>query len=296
MERYDLLVIGGGAAGLSAARAAVQNGARVLLCERDAALGGVLPQCVHPGFTPEGLTGPEYAARLLDALPEQVAVKLSCTVLSLSPDRTALLSSPAGLEHAAFSACILAAGCRETPVGALPVCGARPAGVLTAGQAQYLTERCHVRVGERIVLLGSGDIGQIMARRFTQLGMTVAAVVEKADRLGGLERNRRECIEALRIPVLLRSTVTAVHGTGRVSGVTVRHLDTGREELLPCDTLVTALGLVPERELADALTGGGERPRWLALAGNCDHIHEIVTSAAAQGADLGARWKELSAP
>lgn len=294
MERYDLLIVGGGAAGMAAALAAESAGAkRILLCERSAYLGGILPQCIHNGFGlgyfREDLTGPEYAARFIGRMAASRAeLRLETTVLEITADKTALLSAPGRVERIGFDRCILACGAREKPLGALPVSGTRPAGIFTAGQAQKLVNLGHYDIGNRIVILGSGDVGQIMARRFTLLGKQVAAMVEITDHLGGLVRNQKNCIEAYNIPVILNAAVTAVHGAGRIEGVTVRHLDTGAEERIDCDTLITAVGLIPERELARPLTAAdGTLPDWLVPVGNCDFIHEIVDAVTTQAEAVG---------
>lgn len=294
MERFDILVVGGGAAGMAAALAAGKKGRSVLLAEREPRLGGVLNQCVHRGFGRsfygEDLSGVEYARRFLaDMNAAPVAVRTGTEVLELRPGRTALLSGRAGLRRVGFDACILAAGCREKTLDALHVAGTRPAGVFTAGTAQKLMNVGHYGVGSEIVILGSGDVGQIMARQLVQSGRRVLALVEQADTLGGLARNRRECVEAYRIPVLLRTTVEEVLGTGRVSGVILRDLETGRRWEQPCDTLLIAAGLIPDRALADRLTGGGPLPGWLKLCGNCDHVHDVVDAVTREALALGER-------
>ena len=295
MEHYELLVIGGGAAGMAAALAAERAGAaRILLAERDATLGGILTQCIHSGFGlgyfHEDLTGPEYAARFTARIAQSgVEVCLETTVLELRADKSALLCSAQGLRRIAFDRCILASGARETPLGALNVSGTRPAGIFTAGQAQKLVNLGRYDIGQNIVILGSGDVGQIMARRFTLLGKKVVAMVEISDRLGGLARNQRSCSEAYHIPVIYSAAVREVHGSGRISGVTVEHLDTGAREHIACDTLVTAVGLIPERELAQPLTApDGALPDWLVPVGNCDFIHEIVDAVTVQAEAAGA--------
>lgn len=284
MAYFDILVAGGGAAGMAAALGAAERGCSVLLAEAEEALGGVLRQCSHHGFG-GGLTGPAYARRLIDRVARSgVQVRTGTYVLKLSPDRTALLSSRRGLERAAFGRCVLAAGCRERTVHSLPMAGTRPAGVFTAGQAQRMMNLGRLDIGDDIVILGSGDVGQIMARQFVQAGKRVAAMIEQKPSLGGLPRNRRECVEAYRIPVLLRATVDEILGEGRIRGVAVRDLATGRRETLACGALVTALGLIPDR----ALAGRGPAPDWLHFCGNCAYIHDMVERVVAEGASLGA--------
>lgn len=293
MEAVDVLVIGGGAAGMAAALAASGTGKRVLLAERAETLGGVLPQCIHHGFGRgyfgEDLTGPKYARRFIDRIrTSSVDVRTGTAVLQLRADKTALLSSTEGLLTVHFAHCILCTGCRERTLGALPIGGTRPAGIFTAGQAQKLINLGGYDIGQNIVILGSGDIGQIMARRFTLLGKRVTAIVEIRDSLGGMARNQKDCIHAFHIPVLLRATVDEVLGVGRISGVMVRHLADGRREKFLCDTLVTALGLIPERELVRPLALDGKLPTWLSLCGNCEHVHDIVDSVTTQALQLGA--------
>ena len=299
MEGFDLLIVGAGAAGMAAAVGAARADAgRILLVDRNRQPGGILPQCIHHGFGlgwfQEDLTGPEYAARFAAALAEtRTELRLDTTVLSLRADQTALLSANGRLERVAFRRCLLCCGARERPIGALPVAGTRPAGVLTAGQAQKLVNLGGFDVGRQIVILGSGDIGQIMARRFALLGREVVAMVEQNAEPGGLARNRKQCLEAFHIPLRLRSTITEIHGMPRISGVTVRDLDSGETALLTCDTLVTAVGLIPERELAQPLMRDGVPPPWLDFAGNCDAIHEIVDSVTAQALALGEKAAKL---
>ena len=287
---WDVLVVGAGAAGMAAALAAARAGASVLLADRGEKLGGVLPQCLHTGFGMgvfhRELTGADYAARwaaMVRAAP--VALRLDTTVLSLAPDRRALLSGRSGVEEISFHALVLAAGCREIPIGTLALPGTRPAGIFTAGQAQRMVNLQGLSLGRRIVILGSGDVGLIMARQFTLAGCTVEAVVEQRDRCGGLPRNYHQCIEAYGIPLLTRSTVSCIHGEGRICGVTIRQLDSGAEYVQPCDTLVTALGMVPERELLRPL--GDPLPPWVFLCGNCRSIHRTVDTVIRQGAETG---------
>lgn len=297
MESVELLVIGGGAAGMAAALAAEEAGAEgVLLCERAARLGGVLPQCLHHGFGlsrfGEDLTGAQYAERFTQRLRgSAVETALGAAVVELREDKTALITAPTGLRRVAFDRCLLATGCRERPLGALGPGGTRPAGIFTAGAAQKLVNLGNYTIGREIVILGSGDVGQIMARELTRRGCRIVAVVEQRGELGGLARNRHDCIEAPGIPVLLRATVESVAGVSRVRGVTLRHLDTGLREFVPCDTLVTALGLIPERELLRPLEREGALPGWVTPCGNCDYVHDIVDSVTRQAERLGALRK-----
>lgn len=290
MRRCELLIVGAGAAGMAAAVSAWESSCReVLLVDRAETPGGVLPQCVHEGFGLASfgteLSGPAYAGRLQERL-EATGVRFlpGMEVLSVSPDRTALLSGRTGVERIAFEKLVLAAGCRERGIGALPVAGTRPAGVFTAGQAQEMINLRRQSLGEEVLILGSGDLGMIMARRFTLEGKHVIAVVEQNESYGGLARNYHRCIERYHIPMICRATVAEIHGMPRIRGVTLKHLDTGEREYIPCDTLVTALGLIPERELVRKL---GE-PDWLFLAGNCSRVHDIVDSAVAEAERVGA--------
>lgn len=293
MANYQLLVIGGGAAGMAAALSAEEAGLeRVLLVERSDRLGGILPQCIHNGFGSsyfgEDLTGPEYARRFIERIKSSnIHVLLDTTVLQLSKDKTVLLSGRNGLKVISFDNMILATGSRELPIGALPIYGTRPAGIFTAGAAQKMVNLYGYDIGNEIVILGSGDIGLIMARRLTLLGKRVIAVIEQKPALGGLPRNQNNCIKAYHIPVMTSSTIDAVHGNGRISGVTVRHTDTETTEYIPCDTLLTAVGLIPERELLEGLISGNQIPDWVFLCGNCDYVHQIVDSVTFQAEKVG---------
>ena len=292
MTHCEILIIGAGVAGMSAAASAWESGCRsVLLLDRASRLGGILPQCIHEGFGPEELTGPAYAERLQRRLSDTgVRLLLGREVLSVSKEKTAVVSGGGDVEEISFEKLILAAGCRERSIGSLLLGGTRPAGIFTAGQVQEMMNLRHWSVGRRIVIVGSGDLGMIMARRFTVEGKTVVAVLEQNERYGGMARNYHRCIEAHQIPILYRSVLREIHGMPRVTGVTVEHLDSGTRELLSCDTLVTALGLIPEQALARDL---GD-PAWLFYAGNCRRVHDMAESAAAEGEAIGRTAAEFT--
>lgn len=288
----DILVIGGGAAGMAAAAGAAAGGAGVLLVDERPCLGGILPQCIHRGFGRglygEDLTGPEYCEREARRfLSSGAAYFPRARVTRIEKDRTASVSTPAGLFLCSFDQCVLATGCREKNFYALGISGTRPDGIYTAGEAQEMLNLGRYDIGNRIVILGSGDIGQIVARRLVITGRTVVAMAEMNDHIGGMKRNRKECIADYRIPVILRSTVTEVHGYPKLTAVTLRHLDTGEEEMVSCDALITALGLVPETSAADSLKSDQGFPDWLHLCGNAGYVHEIVDSVSMEGLRLG---------
>ena len=289
MEKAELLIIGAGAAGISAACAAWDAGCReIVMADRRRYPGGILPQCVHIGFGLAAfgveLSGPAYAESLAKRLARTgVRFLPGKSVLAVTKEKTAVLSGSGGMEEIRFEKLILATGSRERTIASLPVAGTRPAGIFTAGQAQEMINLRHWQPGNRIVILGSGDLGMIMARRFTLEGKRILAVLEQNAHYGGMARNYHRCIEACGIPLLTGRTIREIHGIPRITGVTVENLESGERELLACDTLVTALGLIPERELIHRL---GE-PDWLFYAGNCHHIHDIADAAAAEGERIG---------
>ena len=293
----EILVIGSGAAGMAAASAASACGVSVTLADERNSAGGILPQCVHNGFGlgryGKEMTGPEYSAEEFSRLSDSSAVWLpGCRVLSLSADKTALVSSADGLSRISFLECVLATGCTEKPLWSLPVSGTRPEGIYTAGEAQEMIELGGYDIGRHVFILGSGDIGQIMARRFVQLGKNVVCMAEISGHLCGLKRNQEECVKAFDIPVSLNSTVTEIHGHPLLAGVTLHHSDTGEDEYIECDTLITALGLEPDRTLAEGLKTKDGYPAWLHFCGNADYVHEIADSASAQGEKLGRETAE----
>ena len=314
MQTYDIVIVGGGPAGLAAALAARENGvADILILEREDRLGGILNQCIHNGFGlhtfQEELTGPEYAARYIEKVEKlQIPYKLQTMVLNIMPDkRVAAMNREDGLFEVQAKAVILAMGCRERPRGALNIPGFRPAGIYTAGTAQRLVNIEGFLPGRKIVILGSGDIGLIMARRLTLEGARVQAVVEILPKSGGLQRNIVQCLEDFDIPLLLRHTVVDIKGRERVSGVTVSAVDeqgkpipgTGQE--YDCDTLLLSVGLIPENELTrelgarmDPATHGPVVNEKLETTipgvfacGNVLHVHGLVDSVSEEAAEAG---------
>lgn len=312
---WDVLVIGGGPAGLAAATAArtYDPNASVLIVERDVRLGGILNQCVHSGFGlirfGEELCGPEYAARYEDLATEAgVEVLLDTMVLDVSAEHQVTCVGPAcGLITLTAGAIVLAMGCRERPAGALPMVGYRPAGVFTAGTAQHLVNIEGVLPGREVVILGSGDIGLIMARRMTLEGAHVACVAELMDHPGGLRRNVVQCLDDFGIPLLLSHTVARVHGRKRMEAVDLVEVDAsgrpipGTEKTWPCDTLLLSVGLLPENELSqragvelDKVTRGAVVTESLETSvpgifacGNVLHVHDLVDHVSHEAALAG---------
>ena len=303
MSKVDLVIIGGGPAGMSAAVAAYDAGLRnILILERDKSLGGILRQCIHNGFGlhrfKEELTGPEYAYRYEVQVRERnIPFKLNTMVLDIAPNKViTAMNSEDGMFTIEAKAIILAMGCRERPKGALNICGKRPAGIFTAGTAQKFVNMDGYMPGKKVVILGSGDIGLIMARRMTFEGAEVKAVCELMPYSGGLARNIEQCLNDFNIPLMLSHTVVEIHGDDRVTGVTIAKVDERRKPIpetrqyIECDTLLLSCGLLPENELTKSaniplspITGGAmvdqnrqTETEGVFSCGNVLHVHDLV--------------------
>jgi len=299
----DLVIIGGGPAGMSAAVSAYENGIKdILIIERDSELGGILQQCIHNGFGlhkfGEELTGPEYAMKYIQKVKKlKIPYKLNTMVLDITKDKVITASNENdGIFKIEAKAIILAMGCRERSKGALNIAGKRPAGIYSAGTAQKFVNMKGYLPGKNVVILGSGDIGLIMARRMSLEGAKVHAVCELMPYSGGLARNIEQCLNDFDIPLKLSHTVTEIHGSERLTGVTIAKVGNdrkpicGTEEYIECDTLLLSVGLIPENELTkcagitlNSITNGAEvdQNRQTAVegifaCGNVLHVHDLV--------------------
>ena len=311
----DVAVVGGGPAGLAAAISAKETGAnKVLIIERDNALGGILQQCIHPGFGltrfNEELSGPEYYGRFTDKAKEVgVDVLLNSMVLDIN-DKTGevtCVNGEYGLTKINAGSVVLAMGCRERTRANIVVPGTRPSGLYTAGSAQRLINRQNVMVGKKVVILGSGDIGMIMARRMTLEGAKVVMVVELMDYLAGLTRNKVQCLDDFGIPLKLSHTITKIEGHARVTGVWVAPVDENKKpiqdkaEFVECDTVLFSVGLIPENELTkkagivmNKITNGPEVNQYMQTSaqrvfacGNVVHVNDLVDNVSSESEQAG---------
>ena len=314
MIKRDIVIVGAGPAGLAAAVAAYDAGVTdILMIEREGKTGGILKQCIHPGFGLHRfgceLTGPEYAQRYIDEAEKRNIETLTGTfVIDVTEDRVVTYQNGNGIFSVQAGAVILAMGCRERPRGALNIPGTRPSGIFSAGTAQKLINIEGYLPGKSVVILGSGDIGLIMARRLTLEGAKVHAVCEIMPYSGGLTRNIEQCLNDFNIPLLLSHTVTQIHGDKRLTGVTVSKVDENRvpikgtEIYFDCDTLLLSVGLIPENELTekagikmDRVTGGASvdanrqsSVEGIFACGNVLHVHDLVDFVSAE-AELAGR-------
>lgn len=313
MMAYDVVVIGAGPAGMAAALSARQYGAgRVLIIERNNHLGGILNQCIHDGFGlvkfGEVLTGPEYAYKYISLIRDSdIEVCLNAMVTEIMPDKRVTYVTHEGLSVVQVGAIIIATGCRERTRGMLAIPGTRPAGIYTAGVVQRLINVQNIMPGKRAVILGSGDVGLIMARRMVLEGMDVVCVLEKLTHLSGLLRNKNQCLDDFDIPLYLNHTVVEVQGNPHLERVIVAKVDengeviTDSEYTIECDTLVLSTGLIPENELANAcgilIDDGSGGPivtdkfetsiQGIFSCGNSLHVNALADYASEEGEQAG---------
>lgn len=318
--KYDVVVIGGGPAGLAAALKAREKAEKVAVLERNDELGGILNQCIHSGFGfhvfKEELTGPEYAQRYVDMVKEtDISCYLNTMVINVTEDKHVIAMSEDGMLVFEAASIVLAMGCRERTRGQIRIPGTRPAGVFTAGLAQRYVNLENFKPGSRVVILGSGDIGLIMARRLTLEGIKVVGVYELMPYANGLYRNIKNCLDDFGIPLHLSTTVTKIVGSKRVQAVEVSAVDEnlkpipGTEEIIPCDTVLLSIGLIPENELSkkagielNPVTNGPKVDNALETSvkgifacGNVLHVHDLVDQVTKEAEDAGMYAAEYAA-
>lgn len=318
--KYDVVVIGGGPAGLAAALKAREKAEKVAVLERNDELGGILNQCIHSGFGlhvfKEELTGPEYAQRYVDMVKEtDISCYLNTMVINVTEDKHVIAMSEDGMLVFEAASIVLAMGCRERTRGQIRIPGTRPAGVFTAGLAQRYVNLENFKPGSKVVILGSGDIGLIMARRLTLEGIKVVGVYELMPYANGLYRNIKNCLDDFGIPLHLSTTVTKIVGSKRVQAVEVSAVDEnlkpipGTEEIIPCDTVLLSIGLIPENELSkkagielNPITNGPKVDNALETSvkgifacGNVLHVHDLVDQVTKEAEDAGMYAAEYAA-
>lgn len=303
MKTYKAIIIGGGIAGICAALGLVQNSITpVLLIERDVCLGGILNQCIHTGFglkyLGENRTGPDYLKYFTEKIGNGIEVMLETEAIDISPEKVVSLVNRGGLQDVVGDTVIFSTGCLERHLGQVLVNGNRVSGIYTAGTAQRIINIKGGDLGKRIVILGSGNVGLIMARRFTLIGAEVVAVVEKESCISGLERNKIDCIDAYQVPLLLNHTVTTIFGEKNITGIGICPVRNGQaiydeEVTYECDTLVTSMGLIPDHSLYEqkALP---ENNGFFSL-GNCHYVHDLADNISIEAERLGQCVKDYLA-
>jgi NADPH-dependent 2,4-dienoyl-CoA reductase/sulfur reductase-like enzyme len=316
----DVAIIGGGPAGMAAALSASKIGAKVLLIDRNVFLGGILNQCIHDGFGllrfGQLLSGPEYADIFAQQITEDanITVSLRTMVTKITPEKQIYCVSRKGISCYDANAVVFSTGCRERTRGAIAVPGTRPAGIYTAGVAQYLMNVQNIAIGTRAVILGSGDVGLIMARRLSLSGVEVVCVLEKLPKCSGLPRNVYQCLEDYGIPLYLKRTITDIRGSRHIESVVVSSVDEngsflqGSEYEISCDVLILSVGLIPENEIASkagvelvsATNGVRVNEHFetsvsgMFACGNAEHVNDLVDRVSDEG-EVAGRWAAISA-